>query len=120
MQGQLDQARQQLDDALARSVEAHSTRGVTLCLIAFARVTLAEGDPETAELLAGATQGLRGRAGFRAWPMLRQGEAEMVAQVHQRLGSSQFDPGFSVGSGFTQREVVAIVRGQNHTGTQTP
>jgi hypothetical protein len=45
MQGRLDQARDLLDDALTRSVEAHSTRSLTLCLIAFARLAFAEGDP---------------------------------------------------------------------------
>jgi ATP/maltotriose-dependent transcriptional regulator MalT len=65
LQDRLDQARELLDDALTRSVEAHSTRSVTLCLIAFARLALAEGDPERAALLAGAAQGLQQRVGLR-------------------------------------------------------
>jgi hypothetical protein len=56
---------------------------VTLCLAAFARLALAEGDPERAALLAGAAEGLRQPVGLQAWPTLRRAEAELVAQVRQ-------------------------------------
>jgi hypothetical protein len=45
-------------------------------------------------------------------------EAELVAQVRQRLGAGQFDQAFSAGSALTQREAVAIVRNRRGTGTQ--
>ena len=64
LQDRLDQARQLLDEALTQSMAAHSTGSVTLCLMAFARLALAEGDPERAALLAGAAGGLRRRAGL--------------------------------------------------------
>jgi ATP/maltotriose-dependent transcriptional regulator MalT len=83
LRGRLDQARELLDDALTRSVQAHSTRSVTLCLIGFARLALAEGDPEQAALLAAAAAGLQRRVGLRAWPMLREGEAELTGQIRQ-------------------------------------
>jgi hypothetical protein len=47
-------------------------------------------------------------------------EADLVAQVRQRLGDSQFDQAFSAGSGLTQQQAVAIVRDQRGPGTQTP
>jgi hypothetical protein len=80
----------------------------------------AEGDPERAALLEGAAQGLRGRVGLPAWPHLRRVEAELVAKVRQRLGPSRFDQAFAVGSGFTQREAVAVVRDQRSAGDQAP
>jgi hypothetical protein len=43
-------------------------------------------------------------------------EADLVAQVRQKLGPARFDQAFSVGSRLTQREAVAIVRDQNGTG----
>ena len=89
-QGRLDQARELLDDALSRSVEAQSTGSVALCLMAFARLSLAEGDPERAALLAGAAEGLRRRVGLRAWPMLRRGEAELTAQIRQAQDPDRF------------------------------
>jgi hypothetical protein len=86
---------------------------VTLCLAAFARWALVAGDPERAALVAGAAEGLRRRAGLRAWPLLRPGEAEVVAQVRQTLGADRFDQAFAAGTRLTQQEAVAAAR----TGT---
>ena len=65
-QGRLEEARALMDEGLELSLAAHSTRGVTLCLAAFARLAFVEGDPERAALLAGAADGLRRRVGLRA------------------------------------------------------
>ena len=102
------------------SLAARSTPFVTLCLAGYAQLAFADGDPERAALLEGAAEGLRRRVGLRAWPHLRRVEADLVAQVRQRLGDSQFDQAFSAGSGLTQQQAVAIVRDQRGTGTQTP
>ena len=84
--GRLADARTPMDEGLEVSLAAHSTRGVTLCLSAFARLAFVEGDPQRAALLAGAVDGLRGRVGLRPWPLLRREEAELVAQVREALG----------------------------------
>ena len=118
LRGRLDEARALLDEALDLSLAARSTPFVTLCLAAYARLAFAEGDPERAALLEGAAEGLRQRVGLRAWPHLRQVEAELVAQVRQGLGAGRFDQAFSAGSGLTQREAVAVVRDQR--GTRHP
>ena len=70
--------------------------------------------------LVGAAEGLRRRVGLPAWPHLRKAEAELVAQVRQKLGAARFDRAFSAGSGLTQQQAVAIVRDQRGTGTQMP
>jgi predicted ATPase len=116
----LGQARALLEEALNLSLAARSTPFVTLSLTAHARLAFAEGDPERAAMLEGAAEGLRQRVGLRAWPMLRRGEAELVAQVRQTLGAGRFDQAFDAGSGLSQREAVAAVRGQRGTGTQAP
>jgi len=85
---------------------------VTLCLAAFAHLAFAEGDPERAALLAGAAEGLRRRAGFSTWPMLRQGEAELAAQIRQALGDDRFGQAFAAGSRLSQQEAVAAIRDQ--------
>ena len=90
-----------------------------MCLAAYARLAFAEGDPERAARLEGAAEGLRHRVGLRAWPHLRRVEADLVAQVGQKLGAAKFDQVFSAGSALTQRQAVAIVRDQHGTGTQT-
>jgi len=110
MQGRLDQARELLDEALDLSLAVRLIRGVTLCLAAFAQLAFAEGDPERAALLAGAAEGLRGRAGLRTWPMLRRGEAELTAQIRQALGDDRFGQAFAAGSRLSQQEAVAAVR----------
>jgi ATP/maltotriose-dependent transcriptional regulator MalT len=97
MQGQLDQAQELLDEALDLSVALRVSRNVALCLAAFARLALAEGNPERAALAAGAADGLRQRAGLRAWPILRRGEADLAAQLRQVLGTTRFKQVFDSG-----------------------
>jgi tetratricopeptide (TPR) repeat protein len=120
LRGRPDEARELLDEALDRSLAAHSTAFVTLCLAGYAQLAFAEGDPERAALLEGAAEGLRRRAGLRVWPTLRHSEDELTAQVRQTLGAQRFDQAFSAGSRLTQRQAVDIVRDQPGTGTQTP
>ena len=112
-QGQLDQARMMLHDALALSVEAHSTNNTTLCLIAFAHLAIAEGGPECAALLVGAAEGLRRRVGLRAWPMLRQGEDDLIGQIRQALGPDRFREMTQAGSRLSRPEAVAAVSRQH-------
>ena len=115
--GRLDEARALLDQALDLSLAARSTPFVTLCLAAHAWLALAKGDPERAALLEGAAEGLRRRVGLPTWPLLRRVEAELVAQVRERLGAGQFDQAFSAGSALTQREAIAVTRNQRDAGT---
>jgi len=91
---------------------------VSLCLVGFARLALAEGDPERAARLAGAADGLRRRVGLRALILLRQGEAELVDQIRQTLGADRFDQAFAAGAQLTQQEVVDVVRGRPGAGTR--
>ena len=88
MQGRLEEAREQLDQALALSLAIRIIRNVTLCLAAFAQLAFAESDPERAALLAGAAEGLQRRAGFTTWPAMRRGEAQLTAQIRQALGTT--------------------------------
>ena len=93
---------------------------MTLCLIGYARLAFASGDPERAARLEGAAESLRRRVGLSAWPHTQRLETEFMAQVRQRLGASRFDQAYSAGSGLTQQQAVANVRDQHGTGTQTP
>jgi ATP/maltotriose-dependent transcriptional regulator MalT len=120
LRGRPDEARALLEEALDQSLAARSTPFVTLCLAGYAQLAFAEGDPDRAALLEGAAEGLRRRAGLRAWPHLRQVEADLVAQVRQRLGAERFDQAFAAGSRLTQQQAVAIVRDQRGTATPAP
>ena len=85
-QGRLEEARAPMEEGLELSLAAHSTRGVTLCLTAFARLAFVEGDLRRAALLAGAADGQRRRVGLRPWPLLRRDEAALVDQIREALG----------------------------------
>ena len=119
LQGRLDEARPLLDEALDRSLAIRRTSLVTLCLAAYARLALAEGDPQRAAQLKGAADGLRRRVGLSAWPFLRRLEADLVAEIRDKLGDSQFDQAFQAGSRLTQQQAIAIVRDQPLVGSQT-
>jgi predicted ATPase/class 3 adenylate cyclase len=115
--GRPEEARTLLDEGLELSLATHSTRNVTLCLAAFAQLAFVEGDGERAALLAGAAEGLRQRVGLRAWPLQRQGEAQMVAQIRQALELDRFEQAFAAGARLNRREVVAAVRDPHGAGT---
>ncbi len=109
-QGRPEEGRAPMEEGLELSLAARSTRSVTLCLTAFARLAFVEGDPQRAALLAGAAEGLRRRVGLQPWPLMRRVEAELVAQVHQALGADRFGESYAAGSRLTQQEAVAVVR----------
>jgi hypothetical protein len=117
VQGRLDDASGLLDEALDLSLASRSATFVALTLAAYARLEFALGDPERAARLAGAAHGLRLRGGLQAWPMLRQGEAELVTQIHQALDGPRFDAALSAGTRLSQREAVAAVR--DRSGSET-
>jgi predicted ATPase len=108
-QGRLEEARAPMDEGLEWSLAARSTRGVTLCLTAFARLAFVEGDARRAALLAGAADGLRRRVGLRPWPLLRRDESELVDKIRKALGGDQFDGSYSAGSKLSQQEALAAV-----------
>ena len=119
-QGRLEEAQALLDDGLELSLATHSTRNLTLCLTALAQLAFVEGDGDRAALLTGAAEGLRQRVGLRAWPLQRQGEAQMVAQIRQALGADRFDKPFAAGARLSRREAVAAVRDRGGADTTAP
>ena len=116
VRGQLGEAKGLLDEALSLSLAARSTPFVALTLAAYARLEFAERDPVRAARLEGAAEGLRKRGGLQAWPMLRQGEAELVTQIRQTLDAHRFDQAFSAGTRLSQAEAVAAVRDRSGRG----
>ena len=110
--GQLDEARAQLVESLDGSKETElSTQTVTFSLVAYAQLALAERDVRHAAMALGAADGLRERAGLRAWPSMRRGEAELATRVAQQIDPEIFKDAFAAGSELNQHEAVALVRG---------
>jgi ATP/maltotriose-dependent transcriptional regulator MalT len=116
-QGRPEEARTLLDEGMELSWASHSTRNVTLCLTAFAQLAFVQGEGERAALLAGAAEGLRQRVGLRAWPLQRQGEAQLVAQIRQALGADRFDQDFAAGVQLNRQQAIAAVRDPRSTST---
>ncbi len=116
--GRLGEAEPLLAEALDLGLAARSTRSVTLCLGAFARLAFAKGDPERGALLAGATEGMRRPVGLKEWPTLRRADAEFVAQVRQALGTDRFEQIFADGLLLNRQEAVASVRDPTWVDTQ--
>jgi predicted ATPase len=102
---------------LAQSVEAVeggelSTIPVTFLLISYAQVALVEGDARRAATALGAVDGLRERAGLRAWPLTRRAEDELRERVVQALEPDVYDEALAAGAELSHRESVAFVRGE--------
>ena len=109
--GRLDEARA----LLVRSVDVGddadvSTLSLTFSLVASAQLGLAEGDARRAATTLGAAAGLRRRAGLRAWPSTRPGEADLVTRVAQEIDAEAYAAAFSAGAELGHREAVALVR----------
>jgi predicted ATPase len=108
--GQLDEAFEELDRGLDLNLALSNTRNVSIGLAAMAQLAFAEGNPERSALLAGAAEGARRRAGLRAWPTMRKGQAELAAQVRHALGDRRYDELSAAGARLSQREAAAAVR----------
>jgi predicted ATPase len=114
--GRLSEARLQLVESVGESEDTQlTTQTATFSLVACAQLALAERDPRRAAMALGAADGLRRRAGLRAWPSMRRGEAELATGVSPMLGPDEFDVAFAAGSELTQLEAVALVRASGST-----
>ena len=110
--GQLEDARTLLVESVDASKDTElSTQTVTFSLVACAQLALAEGDVRRAAMALGAADGLRQRAGLRAWPSMRRDEAELATRVAQEVDPDVFKDAFAAGSELNQREAIALVRG---------
>ena len=115
-----------LDDArtlLAASVEAIegtqlSSLTMSFALVADAQLALAEGDPQRAATALGAAEGLRHRAGLRAWPLARQTEDDLTARVAGRSDRETYAAAFAAGAALHVHDALALV-GRRIPGLRT-
>ncbi len=83
---------------------------VTFSLVASARLALAQGDGPRAALALGAAEGLRRRAGLRAWPSTRRSESELSTRVALEIDAAELEAAFAAGAELSHRQAVALVR----------
>ncbi|MGY1717639.1 ATP-binding protein [Blastococcus sp. SYSU DS0552] len=107
--GHLEEARALLSDALDLSVSGQSTHCLCLALAGASALSLADGDTERAGLLAGATDGLRRRAGLRVYASMR-GDGDLADAVRAAAGSARFDELFAAGGRLALAEVLDLAR----------
>jgi predicted ATPase len=120
-QGRLNEARQQLDEAVEQGLAVHSTRNVTLSLAAFATVALAEGDAERAAMFLGAADGMRRRAGLRPWPNApRRAGGDIVVRIREQLGAERFSHALAARGRLNQRDAVRMMASRQSAGAETP
>jgi predicted ATPase len=109
--GHFDEARALLRESVDASDDAElSGQTLAFSLIARAQLCLAEEDPRQAALALGAADGLRQRAGLRAWPSMRRSEAELRARTTARLGQEVMVQVLADGSRLDRTAAIAVVR----------
>ena len=84
---------------------------LSFALIAYAELTLAEADNRRAVMALGAADGLRKRAGLRAWPLIRQSESELIARLVQQTDPETYKDAFAAGSELHARDALALLAG---------
>jgi tetratricopeptide (TPR) repeat protein len=110
--GRLEEAHTHLHQSLDQTERTElSTQTVTFSLVAFARLALAEREVERAAVALGAADGLRRRAGLRAWPSMRRSETELTARVMSEADAGVYERAFANGTSLTQAEAIDLVRG---------
>jgi predicted ATPase len=110
--GRWDEARALLVESVDTGEDTDvSTLTLTFSLVAAARLALAQGDARRAATALGAADGLRRRAGLRAWPSTRRGEAELASRVADEMDAGDYDETFAAGAELGHREAVTLVRG---------
>jgi tetratricopeptide (TPR) repeat protein len=115
--GRPDEARALLVESVDVGRETElSTLTVTFSLVACAQLARAQGDARRAATALGAADGLRRRAGLRAWPSTRRAEADLVTAVTGDLGAEDFSDAFAAGSALGHRDAVALVRDDSSAG----
>ncbi|MGY2002638.1 ATP-binding protein [Blastococcus sp. SYSU DS1024] len=107
--GDLDEARALLGEALDLSESGHSTHCLCLALAGTSALSLADGADERAGLLAGATDGLRRRAGLQVYASMR-GDGDLADAVRAATGPARFDELFAAGSRLAVAEVLDLAR----------
>jgi predicted ATPase len=110
--GGLDQARKLLLESVDGGEDTEvSTLTLSFSLVAAAHLALARGDARRAATALGAAEGLRRRAGLRAWPVTRRGETDLLGRLAQELSAGDHAGAFDAGTRCSHREAVALVRG---------
>ena len=104
-----EEARDLLEQALHLNLEGRSIHCLCMVLDHAAALSLDAGSTERAGLLVGAAQGLRRRAGLRAYASMR-GDGDLAAAVRAETGGELFEELVARGRRHSTTEAVALIR----------
>ncbi len=111
--GELGEARDLLAQALDLVEPGPSIHCLCMVLESSAALALAVGDGERAALQTGAAQGLRRRAGLRAYASMRR-DGDLAAEVHAATGPDSFDELLAQGRRLGTTEALTLARDSLH------
>jgi tetratricopeptide (TPR) repeat protein len=105
--GDYEAARARYEESLTLHREVGERRGIAECLLGFAGVAAAAGQPERAARLFGAAAALREAIGVPMAPVDRADYDRHVAAVHAALGETAFAGAWSAGHDMTLEQAIA-------------
>jgi hypothetical protein len=109
--GRPDQAAALLADSVPAIEGTHlGTLPLTFALVSQAQLELAGGQARRAAAALGAADGLRRRAGLKAWPLTRRREAELTALDVGATGPAAYEEAVAAGAEISARAALALVR----------
>jgi hypothetical protein len=91
--------------------ELESMEGTALTLTFFAVLAVSEQEPERAVTALAAADSLRERAELKVWPIIRETEEGLAAQLRDALGDAAFQRAWALGHGLHRAEAAALVSG---------
>jgi tetratricopeptide (TPR) repeat protein len=106
-QGDIPVARAALKEGIGISEHRFDKRGIAEGLAGFARLAIAEHDPERAAQLFGAAESLHKIIGPRLNPFDHHDHASVVASLRTSLGDDAFTSAWSLGRAMTREQAVA-------------
>jgi hypothetical protein len=107
-EGQLDEARERLREAIALCPKLARAPRLSDCLEVLAGVAFDEGDPARAAVLLGAADTLRRSAATPVPPVMRTAVDELIEAGRRALGENGFDEQWRVGQSITAEDAAEI------------
>jgi predicted ATPase len=109
LEGDLPEARRRLREGMDGFSQLESVEGTALTLSFFAVLAVSEHEPERAVVALAGADGLRARAGLTVWPIIRESEEQLAAQLRDTLGDDAFQRSWARGRQLHRTGAAALV-----------
>ena len=105
-EGQIDQARLQMDESLTLAREIASTTSMAIVLVGFAGLAAARGQPVRAAQLIGAADGALASVNARWWPTEQFAYDYAVATIRTLLDDATWNAAYAEGQTMTLEQAI--------------